>query len=105
MSVSLTFGPSGRLSGRQRSSRRRRHMDKAWTVLLATDGSPQAEVAARLVGALLLPAGAGVESLRADEPFAVDAELPPDAYAALREAIHEEIEKDVASAKAAVSAP
>jgi nucleotide-binding universal stress UspA family protein len=74
-------------------------------MLLATDGSPQAEVAARLVGSLRLPAGAVVEILRADEPFAVDAELPPGAYDALRAAIHEEIEKDVAFAKAAVSAP
>jgi len=80
-------------------------MAKPLTVLLAIDGSPQAEVAARLVGLLRLPEGAVVEILRADEPFGSDAELPPTAYDALRAAIREEIDKDVAAAKRAVSAP
>ena len=80
-------------------------MGKAWTLLLATDGSPQAEVAARLVRSLRLPAGAIVEVLRADEPFASDAELPPRAYDALRAAMREEIDKEVASAKLTVSGP
>lgn len=80
-------------------------MGKPWTLLLATDGSPQAELAARLVGSLRLPAGATVEVVRADEPFASDAELPPAAYDALRAAIREEIDNDLASAKSAASAP
>lgn len=78
-------------------------MGTPWTVLLATDGSPQAEMAARLVGSLRLPAGAVIDLLRADEPFASDAELPPAAYDALRRAIREQIESDVAAAKGAIA--
>ena len=78
-------------------------MGKPWTVLLATDGSPQAEVATRLVRALRLPSGAVIEIMRADEPFASDAELPPAAYDALHAAIREEIDTEVASAKSVVS--
>jgi len=67
-------------------------MAKSLTVLLATDGSPQADVAARLVGAMRWPQGTTIEILRADEPFASDAELPPGAYDALRASIREQID-------------
>lgn len=80
-------------------------MAKTWTVLFATDGSPQAEIGARLIGSLRWPAGTVIEILRADEPFGSDAELPPAAYDALRAALREEIENDVAAAKRLVSAP
>jgi len=80
-------------------------MGKPWTVLVATDGSPQADVATRLVRSLRLPSGALIEILRAEEPFASDAELPPAAYDALHAAIREEIDTEVASAKAVVSVP
>lgn len=80
-------------------------MGNPWTLVLATDGSPQADVAARLVGSLRLPAGAVIEIVRVDEPFASDAELPPAAYDALRAAIREEIDKDVAAATRVLTAP
>lgn len=80
-------------------------MSGSLKVLLATDGSPQAEVATRLVGALRWPDGTVIEILRVDEPFASDMELPPPAYEALHVAIRKEIDAEVAAARSLVAAP
>lgn len=78
---------------------------KALTVLLATDGSPQGEVATAMTAAVRWPEGTLIEVLRANEPFAADLELPPNAYAALQDAIQADIDKQIAATIARLARP
>ena len=71
-------------------------------VLLATDGSTQAAVAADLVKAIRWPAGTTIEVISVYEPFAADMELPPDALIALDRELREEIDVELAKTRARV---
>lgn len=72
-------------------------------VLLATDGSPQADVAVDLVRSISWPSGVTVEVLSVYEPFAAGMELPPDALIALDREMREEIDTDLARTRARVA--
>lgn len=60
------------------------------TIVVATDGSPAAARAVALTASLRWPPGTSIHVIRADEPFAVDLELPPAAYEALHADIRAE---------------
>lgn len=72
-------------------------------VLLATDGSPQASVAADLVGSVGWPQGATIEVLSVYEPFAAGMELPPDALIALDRELREEIDTQLGETRARIA--
>lgn len=63
------------------------------TIVVATDGSAAAARAVALTASLRWPPGTSIHVIRADEPLAVDLELPPAAYEALRADIRAESQK------------
>jgi len=78
---------------------------RAPTIVVATDGSPAAARAVALAASLRWPPGTSVHVIRADEPLAVDLELPPAAYEALHEALRAETEKHLTLVSQQLSAP
>jgi nucleotide-binding universal stress UspA family protein len=62
-------------------------------IVVATDGSPSAVRAVALAASLRWPPGTQVQVIRVDEPLAVDLELPPAAYEALRQELRAETDK------------
>lgn len=75
------------------------------TVVVASDGSPAATRAVALAASLPWPDGTVIEALRADEPLAVDLDLPPDAYEALQAEIRGETDKQLALVSGQLAAP
>jgi len=63
------------------------------TIIVATDGSPAAARAVALTASLRWPPGTSIHVIRADEPVAVDLDLPRAAYEALHADIRAETEK------------
>ncbi len=68
-------------------------------ILLATDGSPQADVAAELVRSVRWPESSTIEILSVYEPFAPGMELPPDALIALDREMRHEIDTQLAKTR------
>lgn len=74
-------------------------------VLIATDFSPHAEDAVKIVKRLALPSGSTVRLLHAIEPFADVATLNPAAITALTDAAVAQIERELDSAAVTLRAP
>ena len=64
-------------------------------IVVATDSSPAATRAVALAASLHWPSGTRIHVIRADEPLAVDLDLPPDAYEALHAYLRDEAEKQL----------
>ncbi len=75
------------------------------TVLLATDGSPQAKIAEQLVARIRWPARTKIVALRVDELMRSDEELPWQAYVALHADIRKEIAAHLARLDRQLSVP
>ncbi len=78
---------------------------RALTIVVATDGSPAAARAVTLAASLRWPPGTSVHVLRADEPLAVDLDLPPAAYEALHADLRAETEKHLTLVSQQLAAP
>jgi len=74
-------------------------------IVIATDGSPAAARAVALAASLRWPSGTSIHVIRADEPRAVDLELPPAAYDALQAEIRAETDKQLALVSQQLAAP
>ena len=68
-------------------------------VVLATDGSPQAETAVDLVKSASWPDGSTIEVLTVYEPLGVGMDLPPDAFIAYDRDARAEIDEELAKTR------
>lgn len=80
-------------------------MDTLQKVLLATDGSEQAQTAVELAASLRWAAGTAIEVLEVEEPLMPGIEVPPESLAALERDAKEQVAEDLAKAKARLHGP